>query len=137
MDTNMATNETASKEGGGEFQAFLNAVGAFIPVWCAKLTALIGESDRARVMKLYTDAIQATWNGAAGELSRSYRGLGTEARGGLDNSVTASGMLAFVKGATSLLEGGELVSAESILDIGSIFEKIKQFIWCIWRCLDL
>ena len=121
----------------GEFLSFLEAVTAVIPAWSTSVTALLGESDRIHVMNVYADTFAETWNGSAEELTRIYRGLGVEAQRKMDHLVRASGMLMFIQRTTALIEKGELVSPEARLSVGSIFEKIKQFIMCILDCLGI
>jgi hypothetical protein len=126
-----------TKAGGGQFETFLGAVDALIKVWTGLVKSQIEENDRKLVMGLYEEASRTTWGGVASELSKIYRQMGPAGRADLDNAVVASGMLLLVEHATTLASSGQLVSTPSILDLGTIFEKIKDFILCIFDCLDI
>jgi hypothetical protein len=135
----MAKNENSAgpEGGGGQFETFLHAVRAFIPPWCEQVRSQSGEQDRVAVMRLYEEAILNAWDGSAQELLQLYRRLDPEGRAKLDNSVMVSGMLRLVEHATTLVSSGSLVSAAALLDLGTIIEKIKQFIYCILNCLGI
>jgi hypothetical protein len=138
----MAKLENEAKtEGGagpsGPFEAFLRAVRAFAALWCEAVTSQSGEKDRAAVMRLYQEAILNAWDGAAHDLSQLYQRLDPEARTELNRAVATSGMLQLVEHASSLVSSGQLASTTSLLDLGTIFEKIKAFILCILDCLGI
>jgi hypothetical protein len=131
-----SANNATPEGGGGQFEAFLGEVEAFITQWCDKVRAS-AENDSDAVMQLYQEGARNAWIGARGELSKIYQGLDQDGRRQLDEAMTISGMLILVQNANSLLSGGRLVSTTSLLNLGTIIEKIKWFIQCILDCLGI
>jgi hypothetical protein len=129
-------NDAKPEDGGGQFEAFLGDVETFITQWCDKVR-LSAENDSDAVMQLYQEGARNAWIGARGELSKIYQGLDLEGRRLLDQAVMISGMQILVQNANSLLSGGKLVSTTSLLNLGTIIEKIKSFILCILDCLGI
>ncbi len=120
----------------GPFETFLRAVPTFLSAFCGRVIAH-AEADRHPGMRLYQEAMQNAFRGAHDELTRLYQGMEQETRSRLDQAVTNSGMLQLVEGGTALIESGQLTSQAALLDLGSILEKIKQFILCILDCLGI
>ena len=130
-------NNTEPADDGGEFESFLRAVQTFLPLLCEQIRLQCPEKDREPVMRLYEEAMLNAWNGSMQELSQFYHRLDPAGRAELNKAVRISGMLTLVEHATALLSSGKLVSAPALLDLGSILEKIKQFIYCILGCLGI
>lgn len=124
------------KSGGDPFETFLRAVPPFIAAFCGRVIAH-ADADRHPGMRLYQEAMQNAFRGAHDELTKLYHGMEPETRSRLDQAVANSGMLQLVEGGSALIESGQLTSLPALLDLGSIIEKIKQFILCILDCLGI
>lgn len=122
--------------GDSPFETFLRAVPPFLSAFCRHVIAH-AEADRHLGMRLYQEAMQNAFHGAHGELTKLYQGMEPDTRSRLDQAVISSGMQQLVEGGTALIESGQLTSVASLLDLGSILEKIKQFIQCILDCLGI
>lgn len=135
----MAEAEISSKpeDGSDEFKQFLHNFGDFITKWGDQVITHCEGADSRLVMRLQKDAMVNSWHGAQGELSNIYDRLSADGRTQLNQAIRKSGMDVFVEGAISLVTSGQLVSSDSLLSLGSIFEKVKSFIECVLSCLGI
>jgi hypothetical protein len=129
----MAANEKQSSQ----LEALLRLTQEFTTVWCNQVREHAGEKESDPVMRMYQDAMVNAWESARREVAQVYDRLDPGLRAEIDRYVAATGIITTVESAREIAASGQLASASALFNLGTIFEKIKDLIQAILKCLGI